>query len=87
MIRNVTITRAGDEALVPFEFFHRSANSDEFESWHNAEFFAFSRISAQLGRAVVELFRSDYSELFHSARERIAAGYEGTAPGVKSSTS
>ena len=82
MTQNVTITISHDEAHVLFEFFHRFADSTEFRLRHNAEYLSFSRIAGQLNHALVDPFLPDYSALLNAARERITAGYEGTAPGV-----
>jgi hypothetical protein len=80
---DITITLSRDEALVLFEFFSRFDDQDDFTLRHNAEFIAFSRISAQLDNSLVEMFDPKYRELLQAARERIAAGYEGRAPGVR----
>jgi hypothetical protein len=86
MAENVTIQLSHDEALVLFESFSRFCeDDDEFTLRHNAEFVAFMRISAQLDQALVEPFRPEYPELLRAARDRVAAGYEGTAPGVQNS--
>jgi hypothetical protein len=82
MSEDITITLSHDEAPVLFEFFSRFQDSDEFSLRHNAEFLAFCRIAAQLDKSLVEMFRPNYSELLRAARERIALGYEGLAPGV-----
>lgn len=83
MTDSVTITLTADEALVLFEFFARFAEDNEFRLRHNAEFVAFSRISAQLDVALVAPFRPEYQEMLDAARERVAGDYEGTAPGVQ----
>ena len=57
-------------------------DSGDFTLRHNAEYLTFSRLSAQLDKALVEPFRPEYAKLLRAARERIAAGYEGLAPGV-----
>lgn len=82
MSEDIAIRLSRDEALVLFEFFSRFDDTDDFTLRHNAEYLAFSRFSAQLDKALVEPFRPEYAELLRAARERIAAGYEGLAPGV-----
>jgi hypothetical protein len=77
---NVTLTR--DEALVLFEFFARFDEDDNFTLKHTAEYLAFMKISAQLDSSLVEPLQPQYLNLLREARERIAAGYEGKAPGV-----
>ncbi len=82
MSDQLTIVLSADEALVLFEFFARFSESDEFSLRHNAEFIAFCRIAAQLERSVSEMFDADYREKLYAARDRVAEGYEGGAPGV-----
>lgn len=83
MSENVTITLSHDEALVLFEFFSRFCEEDDdFTLRHTAEYLAFMRVAAQLDKAIVEPFRPEYAELLQAARDRIAVGYEGPAPGV-----
>jgi len=82
MSEDITIRLSRDEALVLFEFLSRFDDHDDFKLRHNAESLAFSRLKAQLDKALVEPFRPEYGELLRAARERLAAGYEGLAPGV-----
>ena len=81
----VDLHLTNDEAIVLFEFFARFQESEpcRLRIANNAEFVALSRISAQLDKALVEPFDTRYVELLEEARERIAAGYEGLAPGVE----
>jgi hypothetical protein len=84
MNEDITITLSHDEALVLFDFFARFEETDDgFRLRHNAEFVAFSRISAQLDKSLVEMFLPNYSELLQAARTRLAGDYEGLAPGVE----
>lgn len=78
----ISIALTQDEALVLFEFFARFAETNRFSLEHNAEFLAFSHVSAQIDKVLVEPFDSDYSSLLAAARGRIAEGFEGRAPGV-----
>ena len=80
---NVRLSR--DEALVLFEFFARFDADDDFTLRHNAEYIALSRISTQLDKSLVEVFDPSFAQLLKAARERVAAGYEGRAPGVRDS--
>jgi hypothetical protein len=82
MSDSVTITLSHEEALVLFEFFARFDDSDDFTLRNTAEYLAFSRISAQLDKSLVEPFNPDYTALLKAARDRLAEGYEGRAPGV-----
>jgi len=87
MSENVIITLSRDEALVLFEFFSRfCGGDDDFTMRHTAEYLAFMRVSAQLEKALVEPFRPEYAELLQAARDRLAAGFEGRAPGVQDDT-
>ena len=83
MSHDVTITLSRDEALVLYAFFTRFEERDDFSLRHIAEFLAFSRISAQLDKSLVEMFDPKYGNLLAAARDRLAAGYEGRAPGVR----
>jgi hypothetical protein len=84
MSENINITLSPDEALVLFDFFSRFCDDDDdFTLRHTAEYLAFMRISAQLDKALVEPFQPQYLELLRAARDRIAAGFEGQAPGVQ----
>jgi hypothetical protein len=84
MNENVTITLSHDEALVLFEFFSRFCDDgDGFIMRHTAEYVAFMGVSAQLDKAMVEPFEPRYAELLSAARDRIGAGFDGPAPGVR----
>jgi hypothetical protein len=61
----------------------RFAENDDFALRHNAEFVAFSRVSAQLDKSLAAMFDPKYLELLAAAQGRVAAGYEGKAPGVR----
>jgi hypothetical protein len=79
----IRLTR--DEALVLFEFFWRFQEQDRLRLMNNAEFIALSAISAQLDKALTEPLDDDYDQKLYDAQSRVAAGYEGIAPGVESS--
>jgi hypothetical protein len=83
---NIQINLTRSEALVLFEFFARFNADDDFTLRHNAEYLAFMRVSAQLDKALVEPFEPNYLLLLRAARDHIAAGYEGQAPGVSNTT-
>ena len=78
----IGITLSRDEALVLFEFFARFDEKDDFTMRNIAEYLALMRISTQLDKALVEPFKPNYIELLNAARERLASGYIGNAPGV-----
>lgn len=83
MSETINITLSHDEALVLFEFFSRFCDEGyDFTLRHTAEYLAFMRISAQLDKALVKPFQPQYTELLRAARDRVAAGFEGQAPGV-----
>jgi hypothetical protein len=77
---NVTFTK--DEVLVLLEFFGRFQDTDQFMLQNNAEFVAFSKLSGQLAKMLVEPFQSDHMTQVEAARARLGDGYEGVAPGV-----
>ena len=85
MTNDITLTLSSDEALVLSGFFVRFEQTDDFGLRHNAEYLAFSRISARLDKILVEPLQPEYAELLEAARQRVSAGYEGTAPGVVTS--
>ncbi|RFF50840.1 hypothetical protein D0A35_07810 [Xanthomonas campestris] len=76
------LTLSQDEALVLFELFSRFADTGQLALRHTAEFVALSRISGQLDKSLVQPFSADYSLLLAQAQSRVAAGYQGLAPGV-----
>jgi hypothetical protein len=82
MNRNVNLSLSADEALVLSDVLSRFEQTGKLELTHNAEFLALSQVSAQLDKALVEPFDPNYALLVNQARERLAAGYEGSAPGV-----
>jgi hypothetical protein len=82
MRKEISITLSHDEALVLFEFCSRFSDTDELTFRHNAEFLAFSILSAQLDKSLSDMFNPNYPELRRAARERLAFGYQGSAPGV-----
>jgi hypothetical protein len=82
MIHPVNITLSEDEAFVLFEFFARFAQKNEFHMQSTAEFIAFMGVSEQLEKTLVAPLRSTYQEQLQAAQARLAAGYEGLAPGV-----
>lgn len=72
-----------DEAFVLFEFFSRFDDTHELRLVHNAEYLALSKISANIETTLVEPFNNpQYQEQLDAARQRVAEGYEGLAPGV-----
>ncbi len=81
-IHELSITLSKDEALVLSGFFARFEENSEFVLRNNAEFLAFSKISAQLDKVLIEPLEKDYQARVQAARARLAEGYEGLAPGV-----
>ena len=78
----VDLTLTNDEALVLFDLLSRIRETNELILRHNAEFVVMSQISALLDEALVEPFDPNYASLLGQARDRLAAGFEGLAPGV-----
>ena len=83
MPTTVNLELTADEALVLSHMLHRYQQTDRLALANNAEFVALSAVSGQLDTALVEPFMSNYDELLNAARERLAGGYEGLAPGVE----
>ena len=83
MDQPVALTLSEDEALVLESLFARFEQEGCIVLRHNAEFIALSRLSGQIEKVLVQPFLPDYDSLVASARERIAEGFEGIAPGVE----
>jgi hypothetical protein len=73
-----------DEALVLFELLARFQETGTLSVQHPAEFLALSQVAGQLETALVEPFAPEYRELLERARAKLAAGFEGAAPGMSS---
>ncbi len=82
MSDNVDLPLSQDEALVLSELLARFEQTGKLTLTHNAEFLVLSRLSALLDKALVDPFDPNYSSLVSQAQERLAAGFEGSAPGV-----
>ena len=82
MSDSVDLPLSQDEALVLSELLARFEQTGKLTLTHNAEFLVLSRLSALLDRALVEPFDPNYAALVSHARDRLAAGFEGSAPGV-----
>jgi hypothetical protein len=82
MSDKVDLPLSHDEALVLSDLLTRFEQTDKLTLTHNAEFLVLSRLSALLDKALVEPFDPNYASLVGQARERLAAGFEGSAPGV-----
>lgn len=73
-----------DEAIVLFEFFERFGDTDKLEFEHPAEYIALMKVSGQIDKTTAAMFKTNYRELLSEARNRIAKGFEGDIPGLKS---
>jgi hypothetical protein len=73
-----------DEALVLFEYFARFGDTDDLSFRHPAEYLAIQQIAGQLEKTTPAIFRDNYAELLQAARSRIAEGFEGDVPCLKS---
>ena len=80
MKHNISLSH--DEALVISDLLGRFERTDVLSLVHAAEFVALSRISAQLDKALLEPLDANYDQRVQQARARLAAGFEGPAPGV-----
>jgi hypothetical protein len=83
MKENIVIELSHDQAFVFSHMLYRFQQTDQLALANNAEYLALSTVSGQLDTALVEPLMSNYDELLIAARERIAGGYEGLAPGVE----
>ena len=83
MLDIVELRLSQDQALVLSELFSRFEATNLLNLKSNAEFIALSEVAAQIQCAVVQPLRRDYKQLLAEATSRLAAGYEGTAPGVE----
>lgn len=81
-MEQVHITISEDEALVLFEFLERFGDTENLSFTHAAEYIALMKISAQIDKSIVAMFKPDYSTLLESARQRVAEGFEGEVPGM-----
>jgi hypothetical protein len=82
----ITIQLSADEAFVLFELLARFDQTDKLQLKSNAEFVVLSRVHGQLEKALVVPFHRRYREFLEDARKRLAATYEGLAPGVEPET-
>ncbi|TNJ35791.1 hypothetical protein [Arenimonas terrae] len=82
MKHDISISLSQDEAIVLSELFGRFERTDVLSLAHNAEFLALQRVAAQLDKTLLEPFEASYADVVRLARERLAAGFEGRAPGV-----
>jgi hypothetical protein len=76
-----------DEAIVLFEFFSRFDETDNLTFQHPAEYLAFEKLSGQIEKTTAAMFKPEYNELLSSARNRIAEGFEGEVPKMKTTES
>jgi hypothetical protein len=83
MNQPVALALSEDEALVLEALLARFEREGRLILRHNAEYVALSRVSAQIEKVLVQPFQSNYESLVAAARERVAEGFEGVAPGVE----
>ncbi len=79
-----TLKISEDEALVLFEYFERFDETDELLFRHPAEYIALQRLAGQIDKTTSAMFKPHYEQLLAAARQRIAAGFEGQVPCLKS---
>jgi hypothetical protein len=79
-----SLTISEDEALVLGEYFNRFDDSGDLSFRHPAEYLAFQRIAGQVDATTPAFFSKNYNELLQAARNRLAAGFEGEVPCLKS---
>jgi hypothetical protein len=70
--REIVVRLSHDEALVLFEWLHRSEDQETLSPFeHQAEQVALWNLSALLERALAEPFDPDYRQLVNDARDRL----------------
>lgn len=79
-----TLKISEDEALVLFDYFSRFDETDDLSFRHPAEYITLQRMAGQIDKTTSAMFKPDYTQLLATARERIAAGFEGQIPCLKS---
>jgi hypothetical protein len=79
-----TLKISEDAALVLFEYFTRFDETDDLSFRHPAEYLALQQLAAQMDKTTSAMFKPEYRQLLACARERIAAGFEGQIPCLKS---
>lgn len=65
-----------------FEFLERFGDTENLSFAHAAEYIALMKISAQIDKSIVAMFKPDYLTLLESPRQRVAEGFEGEVPGM-----
>jgi hypothetical protein len=79
-----TLKISEDEALVLFAYFSRIDETDDLSFRHPAEYVVLQRLAGQIDKTTSAMFKPDYTQLLAAARERVAAGFEGQIPCLKS---
>ncbi len=79
-----TLKISEDEALVLFDYFSRFDETDDLSFHHPAEYIALQRLAGQIDKTTSAMFKPDYIQLLAAARHRIADGFEGQVPCLKS---
>ncbi len=83
-MKEYTLHITEDEAIVLFEFFARFDDTDMLEFSHASEYIALMKVAGQIDKTTAAMFSSDYTTILDGARARIAGGFEGYVPGMKS---
>jgi len=79
-----TLKSSEDEALVLFDYFSRFDETHDLSFRHPGEYIALQRLANQIDKTTSTMFESDYMQLLATARERVADGFEGLVPCLKS---
>jgi hypothetical protein len=79
-----TLSITEDEAIVLFEFFSRFDDTEKLEFIHPAEYIALATIAGQIEKTTPAMLKPYYGLILENARRRIAEGFEGDVPGMKS---
>ena len=79
-----TLKISEDEALVLFDYFSRFDETGDLSFRHPSEYIALQRLAGQVDKTTSAMFKPEYTQLLTAARQRIAAGFEGEVPCLKS---
>ena len=79
-----TLKISEDEALVLFEYFSRFDETHDMSFRHPAEYLALQHLAVQINKTTSTMFKPEYRQSVASASARIAAGFEGRIPCLKS---
>ncbi len=66
-----------------FEYFNRFDNTASLAFEHAAEYLALQKLAGQIDQTTPAMFKPNYDKILEKAREKIAKGFEGDIPGLR----